>query len=47
MRLENMVPPLTGSPVCRCSVCASRRATRLAQDLQDKFGPLTPAGGIQ
>jgi hypothetical protein len=44
---KNMMVPLIGSPICRCSVCASRRATRLAQDLQDKFGSLTPAGRIQ
>jgi hypothetical protein len=36
-----------GSLVCRCSVCASRRATQLAQALQDKFGSRTPMGGIQ
>jgi hypothetical protein len=46
MRL-NLIAPLIGSPVCRCSLCASRRATQLAQALQDKFGSLTPAGSVQ
>jgi hypothetical protein len=45
MRLKNMMVPPGGSPVCRCSVCASRRATQLAQALQEKFGSLTPLGG--
>ena len=31
--------PLAGPPLCRCAVCASRRATQLAQALQNKFGP--------
>jgi hypothetical protein len=47
MRLKNMMVPPGGSPVCRCSVCTSRRATQLAQALQEKFGSLTPLGRIQ
>lgn len=31
--------PLAGPPLCRCTVCASRRAAQLAQALQNKFGP--------
>jgi hypothetical protein len=33
------------SPVCRCSVCASRRATQLTQALEEKFGSRTRRGG--
>jgi hypothetical protein len=31
--------PLAGPTLCRCAVCASRRAAQLAQALQNKFGP--------
>jgi hypothetical protein len=31
--------PLAGPGLCRCAVCASRRAAQLAQALQNKFGP--------
>jgi hypothetical protein len=31
--------PLAGPTLCRCVVCASRRAAQLAQALQNKFGP--------
>jgi hypothetical protein len=47
MRFKNMVAPLTGSPVCPCFVCARRRATQLAQALQNKFGSLTAIESIQ
>jgi hypothetical protein len=45
MRLKNRMMPLGGSPVCRCSVCASRRAAQLTLALQEKFGALTPRLG--
>jgi hypothetical protein len=32
-------------PVCRCAVCAERRAARLTQALQNKFG--SAAGRIR
>jgi hypothetical protein len=47
MRPENRLVPPTGSPVCRCSLCASRRATQLTQALQRKFGSHTPAESVQ
>jgi hypothetical protein len=31
--------PLAAPTLCRCAVCASRRAAQLAQALQNKFGP--------
>jgi hypothetical protein len=43
----SLMVPFLGSPVCRCSLCASRRATQLVQALQDKFGSLTPARRVQ
>jgi hypothetical protein len=47
MRLENRMVFPGGSPVCRCSACASRRATQLAQALERKFGSLAPAVRVQ
>jgi hypothetical protein len=40
-QILNMVLPrygLAAEPPCRCAVCESHRATRLAQALHDKFG---------
>jgi hypothetical protein len=39
MSLELMMARLAGPPPCRCAACASRRATQLAQALQEKFDP--------
>jgi hypothetical protein len=36
MNLETMIAP-PAAP-CRCTVCVARRATQLAQALQNKFG---------
>jgi hypothetical protein len=47
MRLENRMVSPGGSPVCRCSMCASRRATQLTQALESKFGSKTPTQRIQ
>lgn len=47
MRLKNRLMSPGSSPVCRCSVCASRRTTQLTQALQDKFGSLTLTRRIQ
>jgi len=47
MRLENRMVSPGGSPVCRCSMCASRRVTQLTQDLESKFGSKTPSQRIQ
>jgi hypothetical protein len=30
---------LAGTPACRCSVCASRRASQLTQAMRNKFDP--------
>ena len=38
--------PLAGPTLCRCAVCASRRAAQLAQALQSKFGPGAAGGRI-
>jgi hypothetical protein len=42
-----MMVSLGGQPVCRCSLCASRRATQLAQALERKFGSQAPGERIQ
>ena len=41
-QILNIVLPrygLAAEPYCRCALCESHRATRLANALQDKFAP--------
>jgi hypothetical protein len=47
MIFDTMIVRLAGPPVCRCAVCAERRAAQLTQALQSKFGSAPAARRIR
>jgi hypothetical protein len=38
MIFDTMIERLSGAPVCRCAICAERRAAQLTQALQRRYG---------
>jgi hypothetical protein len=47
LMFDTMIERLAGPPVCRCAICAERRAARLTQALQNKFGSASALGSIR
>jgi hypothetical protein len=38
MIFDTMMERFAGAPVCRCAICAERRAAQLTQALQSRYG---------